>query len=81
MFSRWIVTNITSAGGTLHCRKTRIPCRHQLVICGQYTAHSGDDGMSDAARNNHWLLIANCAWRFAVPAVRDSRHAIVHCQT
>jgi hypothetical protein len=22
MFSRWIVTNITSARGTLHCRKT-----------------------------------------------------------
>jgi hypothetical protein len=26
MFSRWIVTNITSASGTLHCRKTRNPC-------------------------------------------------------
>jgi hypothetical protein len=25
MFSRWIVTNITSARGNLHCRKTRIP--------------------------------------------------------
>jgi hypothetical protein len=23
MFSRWIVTKITSARGTLHCRKTR----------------------------------------------------------
>jgi hypothetical protein len=26
MFSRWIVTNITFARGTLHCRKTRILC-------------------------------------------------------
>jgi hypothetical protein len=25
--------NITSARGTLHCRKTRIPCGNQLVIC------------------------------------------------
>jgi hypothetical protein len=36
MFSRWIVTNITSARGTLHCRKTGIPCGDQLVICGLY---------------------------------------------
>jgi hypothetical protein len=34
MFSRRIVMNITSARGTLHCRKTRIPCGDQLVICG-----------------------------------------------
>jgi hypothetical protein len=33
MFSRWIVANINSARGTLHCRKTRIPCGDQLVIC------------------------------------------------
>jgi hypothetical protein len=37
MFSRWIVTHITSARGTLHCCKTRILCGDQLVICGQYT--------------------------------------------
>jgi hypothetical protein len=37
MFSRWIVMNITSAPGTLHCRKTRIPCGDKLVICGQYS--------------------------------------------
>jgi hypothetical protein len=36
MFSRWIVTNITSARGTLHCRKTRILCGDQLVVCGLY---------------------------------------------
>jgi hypothetical protein len=36
MFLRCIVTNVTSARGTLHCRKTRIPCGDQLVICGQY---------------------------------------------
>jgi hypothetical protein len=36
MFSRWIVTNITSARGTVHCRKIRIPCGDQLVICGLY---------------------------------------------
>jgi hypothetical protein len=36
MFSRRIVTNSTSAHGTLHYRKTRIPCGNQLVICGQY---------------------------------------------
>jgi hypothetical protein len=38
MFSRWILTNITSAGVTLHCRKTLIPCGDQLVICGKYPA-------------------------------------------
>jgi hypothetical protein len=37
MFSRWIVTNSTSARGTVHCRKTRIPCKDELVFCGQYT--------------------------------------------
>jgi hypothetical protein len=36
MFSRWIVTNITSARVTLRCHKTRIPCEDQLVICGLY---------------------------------------------
>jgi hypothetical protein len=36
MFSRRLVTNITFARGTVHCRKTRIPCGDQLVICGQY---------------------------------------------
>jgi hypothetical protein len=36
MFSRWIVTNITSARGTVHCHKTRIPCGDQLVVCGRY---------------------------------------------
>jgi hypothetical protein len=35
MFLRWIVTKITSDLGTMHCRKTRIPCGDQLVICGQ----------------------------------------------
>jgi hypothetical protein len=38
MFSRWIVTNITSARGTLHCHKTRIPCGDQVVICGLYVS-------------------------------------------
>jgi hypothetical protein len=43
MFSRRIVTNITSPRGTLHCRKTRIPCWDQLVICGQYVrTHTPD---------------------------------------
>jgi hypothetical protein len=36
MFLRWIVTNITSARGTLHGRNTRIPCGDQLVIYGLY---------------------------------------------
>jgi hypothetical protein len=36
MFSRWIVTNITSSHETLHCRKTRIPRGDQLVFCGQF---------------------------------------------
>jgi hypothetical protein len=36
MLSRWIVTNITSVRGTLHCRKTRIRCDDQLVIYGLY---------------------------------------------
>jgi hypothetical protein len=36
MFSRGIVTNITSVRGTLHCRKTLIPCRDQLLMCGVY---------------------------------------------
>jgi hypothetical protein len=30
----WRVMNITSARGTLHCRKTRIPCGDPLVFCG-----------------------------------------------
>jgi hypothetical protein len=34
MFSRWIVRNITSARGTLHCLKTRVPSGDQLVVCG-----------------------------------------------
>jgi hypothetical protein len=34
MFSRWTVTNITSARETVLCLKTRIPCGDQLVICG-----------------------------------------------
>jgi hypothetical protein len=33
-FWRWIATNITSARGTLYCRKTRIPCGDRLGICG-----------------------------------------------
>jgi hypothetical protein len=43
MISRWIVTNITSARGTLHCRKTRIPCEDQLVICGLHVNHEAVD--------------------------------------
>jgi hypothetical protein len=34
MFSRWIVTNITSTRVTLHCSKACVPCGGQLVICG-----------------------------------------------
>jgi hypothetical protein len=37
MFLRWIVTNITYTRGTLHCRKTRIPCGDQLVIWELYS--------------------------------------------
>jgi hypothetical protein len=36
VFSYWIVTNITTASGTLQCRKIRVPCGDQLVICGLY---------------------------------------------
>jgi hypothetical protein len=36
MFSRGIVMNITSARGTLRCRKTHIPCGDKLVIFGHY---------------------------------------------
>jgi hypothetical protein len=32
MFSRWIATNITYGRGTLHCRKTRIPCGDHCTI-------------------------------------------------
>jgi hypothetical protein len=39
MFSRWIVTKNTSPRGTVHCRKTRIPCGDHLLICGQYYIH------------------------------------------
>jgi hypothetical protein len=42
-FSRWIVTNITSARGTVHCRKTRIPCGNKLVICGQHRKRAQTD--------------------------------------
>jgi hypothetical protein len=34
MFSRWIVTHITSVRGNLHCRKTHVPCGDHLKICG-----------------------------------------------
>jgi hypothetical protein len=40
MFSRWRVTNITSARETLYCSKTRIPCGDQFVICVQYIIFS-----------------------------------------
>jgi hypothetical protein len=40
MFSRRMVTNITSARGTEHCRKTRIPCGDQFLTCGLYEAGS-----------------------------------------
>jgi hypothetical protein len=36
LFSRWIVTNTISARETLRCRKTRVACGDQLVICGLY---------------------------------------------
>jgi hypothetical protein len=45
MFSCWIVTNITSARGTLHYRKTRIPCGDQLVTCGLYRFSSRTAGL------------------------------------
>jgi hypothetical protein len=41
MFSRWLVTNITSASRTVHCRKTHISCGDQLVICGLYLSYTG----------------------------------------
>jgi hypothetical protein len=43
-FSRWTVTNITSARGTLQCRKTRIPSGDQLVICGLYVTQGDESG-------------------------------------
>jgi hypothetical protein len=41
MFSRCIVTNITSARGTLHCSKTRIPCKINLLSadCVSHNLH------------------------------------------
>jgi hypothetical protein len=44
MFSRWIVMNITPACGTLHCRKIRIPCGDQLMICGRYLTLTANIG-------------------------------------
>jgi hypothetical protein len=62
MFSLWIVTNITSARGTVLCR---LPCGDQLVVCGQYSdtlfekctraAQKHIGGMYVA----HGLLVAN----------------------
>jgi hypothetical protein len=49
MFSSWIVTNITSARGTLHCCKTRIPCGDQLTICGLYMSDEHARGPSPLA--------------------------------
>jgi hypothetical protein len=40
MFSRRIVTNITTARGTVHCHETRIPCGDQVMICGLYPGHT-----------------------------------------
>jgi hypothetical protein len=60
MFSRWIVTNITSARGTLHCRKTRIPCVDQVVICGLYVGVKGQrfpgEGVLDTIRFRSFFL-------------------------
>jgi hypothetical protein len=59
MFSCWIVTNITSASGTVHCHKTRIPCENQLVICGQYLAICSDV----IAFENYGLLLAQSSMK------------------
>jgi hypothetical protein len=70
MFSRWIITNITSARGTVHCRK--IPCWDQLMICGQQV-----DIAWSAAQLLEWqalyilyvlcimIYICACAWACA----------------
>jgi hypothetical protein len=58
MFSRWIVTKITSARGTVHCRETRIPCGDQLLICGLYIvarSRSSDVNML------HATISGNCS--------------------
>jgi hypothetical protein len=63
MFSRWIVTNITSARGTLHCRETRIP---QLVISGQYPKDKDRDDVD-------WIRLAQdwYRWRADVSAMMN----------
>jgi hypothetical protein len=59
MSSRWIVTAITYARGTLHCRKTRFPCGDQLVICGLYVHVHETYIMPTRPSFTHPLLSAN----------------------
>jgi hypothetical protein len=67
MFSRWIVTNITSARGTLHCHKTHILCGDQFVISGLYQAirHNNPEDSHDhsyLSENLKFLLSFNRVW-------------------
>jgi hypothetical protein len=61
IFSRWIVTKITSARGTLYSRKTRIPCGDQLVICGLYLGVQNGDG------KNYVTSVSNGCLRYQRP--------------
>jgi hypothetical protein len=60
MFSRWIVTNIISARGALHCRKTRIHFGDQLVICGLYIALNGRRLMINDGFESIWKEPVMC---------------------
>jgi hypothetical protein len=74
MFSCWIVTNITSARGTVHCRKTRIPYGNQLVICGQYLAICSDVIVFE----NYVLLLAqNSKNRKDTKLAKRSRQCLI----
>jgi hypothetical protein len=71
MFSRWIVTNITSARGTVHCRKTRIPCGDQLVI-GGYSYHMSLPSV--------WMsLNVGAEWLSLLCRYRNAMLDIVYC--
>jgi hypothetical protein len=64
IFSRWIVTNINSARGTLYYRETRIPCGDQLVICGQYVFCLDDDRQEEALRGQTSYIFYGFFWTF-----------------
>jgi hypothetical protein len=69
IFSHWILMKIICASGTLHCRKTHIPCGDQLEICALYVIRryegvkeqpdSNADHKIDNTPYKPWITVTN----------------------